>query len=111
MRLVDEERDGERAPLRLRQLVESSRRRIGEQIAECSVRQLNLGDARPARQHRVQRLVRRRDPRPPQRRLPDASLTVDRQRDVAAGPQEISDDRQFLVPADDRVHRAHVRRP
>jgi hypothetical protein len=101
-RVLEEERDRERAPLRRRQPVECARTERAEQVEEAGERQRRLRAGRPRREDA--RAVRRGeiDARLPESGLADAGRAEERERgDAVARLGEEPLDRLQLTPTPD----------
>jgi hypothetical protein len=109
-RLLQHERDAERASLRLRQLGDLVVQRR-EEVHEGSEGELTLRRSRPCLEHPEAPLLRVVDGRAPQRRLPDPGLALEDE-DVRRGAiacEKVVEPRQILVAADQgRRRRGHL---
>jgi len=111
-RLVQEERDAQRPPLRRRQLAHLVPE-LTEQIAERSEGQLRLRLGRPRRYHPQPAPARKLDSGTPQRRLADPGVALEEQRPRRIHAHGALDCGQLRVATNDPVHvacpRCHMR--
>ena len=104
-RVLDEQRDLERASPRRRQLRQDIGEDVFEQVAEAGIRERPLRFRRPRREHAEAALTRVLDGRAPERRLPDPRLAFERDRgralDGCAPVEKRRQGAELLVPPDD----------
>ena len=102
-RLLEEERDLERAPPRSGKRGQDVVENVLEQIAEAQVREPALGLRRPRREDAHPPRVGVLDAGKPERRLPDAGLTLEHEpgRPCRHVVDEGEDDATFFLSADD----------
>src|SRR5689334_23336751 len=96
-RLLDEQRDSQRAALRIRELRDRVVGRL-QQVPEPRERQIALGLGAARDEHEQASVVRALDGRPPERRLADAGIAFDDEYAAAAAVEKCAELGDLALP-------------
>ena len=112
-RLLEQERDRERPPLRRRKLRQRLGGDVTEQIGEPGESELHLGAARTGREDTQPQAARTLHPLLPQTRLPDTRLSLEeeRMRPVFQKREKLIDACELLLPADEAFDHGQCGQP